>query len=102
MQHYGLDEFFPFGGFGDLHVDRDDVAREALVASRAHVDGDVSSERVWVIGDTPLDIRCARAIGAKAAAVATGWHSLEQLEDAGPDLLLADLRQFDMMLQQLH
>src|SRR5262249_4886058 len=30
LGHFGLYEFFPFGGFGDDHFDRDDVAREAL------------------------------------------------------------------------
>ena len=38
-----------------------------------------------------MDIRCARAIGAQAAAVATGWHAREELEQESPDLLLDDL-----------
>ena len=101
LQHYGLSQYFPFGGFGDRYVDRDDVARKALAASKAYTQLDLSPEQMWVIGDTPLDIRCARAIGAKAAAVATGWHSLELLREAEPDLLLEDLRQFDSMLEQL-
>ncbi len=32
LQHYGLHDYFPFGGFGDKHANRDDVAREALAA----------------------------------------------------------------------
>jgi len=44
-----------------------------------------------VIGDTPLDVRCARAIGVRVAAVATGWHSREELADHRPDVLLTDL-----------
>ena len=46
---------------------------------------------VWVIGDTPLDVKCARAIGAKAVAVATGWHPADELAACAPDVLLADL-----------
>jgi phosphoglycolate phosphatase-like HAD superfamily hydrolase len=38
-----------------------------------------------------LDIRCARAIGAGVVAVATGWHTAEELAAAKPDLLLSDL-----------
>jgi phosphoglycolate phosphatase-like HAD superfamily hydrolase len=91
LGHYGLYHHFAFGGFGDHHLDRDDVARDALAAACEHLDGTVRPERVWVIGDTPLDVRCARAIGARAAAVATGWHSHEELAAAEPDLLLTDL-----------
>lgn len=91
LGHFGLFEHFAFGGFGDHHYDRDDVAREALAAVRDHVHPHVTPDRIWVIGDTPLDVRCARAIGARALAVATGNHTLEELAAAAPDLLLKDL-----------
>jgi phosphoglycolate phosphatase len=91
LGHFDLFHHFAFGGFGDKHYERDDVAREALAAVRTHVNGQHSPDRIWVIGDTPLDVKCARAIGARAVAVATGWHSFEQLQASAPDLLLADL-----------
>jgi phosphoglycolate phosphatase-like HAD superfamily hydrolase len=91
LGHFGLFEHFAFGGFGDEHLDRDDVAREALAAVHERFDGTVRPERIWVVGDTPLDVRCARAIGARAVAVATGWHGAEELAAHQPDLLLADL-----------
>jgi phosphoglycolate phosphatase-like HAD superfamily hydrolase len=91
LGHYGLFHHFAFGGFGDEHFDRDDVAREALTELRCRHGDCVPPERVWVVGDTPLDVRCARAIGARAVAVATGWHPTEELAAAEPDLLLADL-----------
>jgi phosphoglycolate phosphatase len=91
LEHYGLLHHFAFGGYGDDHLDRDDVAREAWAEVRRQFNGTVPAERVWVVGDTPLDVRCARAIGAKAVAVATGWHSHDELARAQPDLLLGDL-----------
>ncbi|HXA80886.1 MAG TPA: HAD family hydrolase [Opitutaceae bacterium] len=91
LGHYGLYQHFAFGGFGDEHFQRDDVARDALAEVQRHLDGNVNLDQVWVIGDTPLDVQCARAIGARVAAVASGWHSLEDLAAAKPDLLLADL-----------
>jgi phosphoglycolate phosphatase-like HAD superfamily hydrolase len=91
LAHYGLFEHFAFGGFGDDHFERDAVAHEALQATRNHLDPSMAIESMWVIGDTPLDIACARAIGARVAAVATGWHSLAELAASQPDLLLADL-----------
>jgi phosphoglycolate phosphatase len=91
LGYFGLFEHFSFGGFGDHHFDRDDVARDALAEVRAHVSPQVAPERIWIIGDTPLDVRCARAIGAKVLAVATGTHTFEELAAAAPDLVLADL-----------
>ena len=91
LGHFQLFERFSFGGFGDEHFDRDDVAREALSAVHTHVGTHVRAERIWVIGDTPLDVRCARAIGAKVAAVATGVHTFAQLHATAPELTLHDL-----------
>jgi phosphoglycolate phosphatase len=91
LGHFGLVEHFGFGGFGDHHFHRDDVAREALAAVHACVGPHCRADRVWVIGDTPLDVQCARAIGARVAAVATGLHSCDELAPTRPDLLLSDL-----------
>lgn len=91
LGHYGLDRHFAFGGFGDRHWERDDVAREALATAERHLNRTLNPEKVWVIGDTPLDVCCARAIGARAVAVATGWHPLEELRGCEPDVLLPDL-----------
>jgi phosphoglycolate phosphatase-like HAD superfamily hydrolase len=102
LSHYGLYERFVLGGFGDHHLDRDDVARDALAAVHQHLDSAARLDQLWVIGDTPLDIRCARAIGAQVAAVATGWHSLEELTAAEPDLVVADWADPGPLLRQLH
>jgi phosphoglycolate phosphatase-like HAD superfamily hydrolase len=101
LGHFGLYEHFGFGGFGDDHFDRDDVAREALAAVRRHGNGRASPDRIWVIGDTPLDVRCARAIGAQAVAVATGWHPAEELAACEPDLLFSDLSDAGPLLERL-
>jgi phosphoglycolate phosphatase-like HAD superfamily hydrolase len=60
-------------------------ARARTVAGR-----DFPFERVTIIGDTPLDVDCARACGAVAVAVATGFHPREELAACAPDLLFAD------------
>jgi phosphoglycolate phosphatase-like HAD superfamily hydrolase len=101
LGHFGLLHHFAFGGFGDEHTDRDEVARSALAAAHGHLNGTVCAERTWVIGDTPLDVRCARAIGARVAAVATGWHSRAELEASRPDLLLTDLSDPAPLLDRL-
>lgn len=90
LSHYGIFHYFKFGGYGDHVLDRDAVARSALQATRQHVNG-VGTEDVIVIGDTPLDVQCARAISARAVAVCTGFSPVEELRASKPDLLLQDL-----------
>jgi phosphoglycolate phosphatase-like HAD superfamily hydrolase len=88
---FGLNPFFPAGGFGSDHTDRREVARLAAVrvASTAGIPLDAS--RVVVVGDTELDVDCARANGFRAVAVLTGWAEEEAVRLAGPDVVLPDL-----------
>lgn len=90
LGYFGLWEFFTCGGFGDDHFDRDDVARLALREVQTHLAGPIDPTDIWVIGDTPLDVQCARAIGARAIAVATGWHPIEELAACAPDHVFVD------------
>ena len=90
LAHFGLDHYFDFGGFGDDHIERDDVAREALALVQSRVNEPVDVSRVWVIGDTPGDVSCGRAINARTIAVATGNHSLDELAATAPDYLATD------------
>ena len=98
LGHFGLWERFTFGGYGDRHADRDDVARDALAAVERHLGRAVDPRRVRVIGDTPHDVRCARAIGARAVGVLTGWHGRDEMAACAPDLLLDDLSDHDALL----
>ncbi len=98
LSYFGLWDYFTCGGFGDEYSDRDDVARSALVSVREHLGGEVNPADVWVIGDTPLDVSCARAIGANAVAVATGWHPADELALCEPDLFFDDLSDHSRLL----
>ncbi len=83
--------YFPFGAFADDSEDRNELGAHALRRACAHHRVDFAPAHVWVIGDTPHDIVCARAIGARALAVATGRHTREQLRAAQPDAAFDDL-----------
>lgn len=90
LSHYGLARFFEYGAYADDANDRPGVARVALERARQLV-GPLDPERCIVIGDTPADIKCGQAIGARTIAVATGVYSLEELRREGPSILFAQL-----------
>lgn len=102
LSSHGLEGYFDFalGAYGDHHSDRDDVARAAweILTERDGASGRLSADRVWVIGDTPADIRCARAIGARVLAVATGIYSRQTLEESQPDCLVDDFSDAEAVL----
>jgi phosphoglycolate phosphatase-like HAD superfamily hydrolase len=91
LEPTGLWPYFALGAYGSDHVDRRRLP--SLAARRAHalVGYPFRPEEVLVIGDTPLDIDCARAFGAVAVAVATGFHSRDELLKERPDFLFDDL-----------
>lgn len=101
LTHYDLMHHFAFGGYGDLHPDRNDVAQAAKEACEAHLGRAVAGDQIWVIGDTANDIRCARHIGANAVAVATGVFMREELAMSDPDLLFDDLEDFGPLLEAI-
>lgn len=97
LQHYKLWEKFPFGAFADDHEDRDKIAAVAAERSGTHLGRKLRGEEILVIGDTPFDIRCGRAIGAKVLAVATGGATLEDLKKHNPDWAVRDLSEVSVM-----
>ncbi len=85
LRHFDLQAYFRFGGFGDHHACRNGVAQLAWESAREFLGQRFDPEKVWVIGDTIHDIRCARSIGAYAVAVETGGSPLGELQAACPD-----------------
>jgi phosphoglycolate phosphatase len=79
-----------FGGFGDSAASRAAVAQTAL--DRLSADGwKPDSAGVWIVGDTPRDLACARAVGVRCALVATGRATVGELAALGADIVLPDL-----------
>lgn len=101
LEHHAIDHHFHFGGYGDHHHDRDDVARVAWSEACRHLGRDIDPRAVCVIGDTPSDVKCARAIGARAIAVATGMFSTEELIRSQPDEVYPDFSEPDQFVASL-
>lgn len=92
LEHYKVWHFFEFGAFADDSANRNDLGPVALRRAVEKKGLHIPPERVFVIGDTPHDIACARVIGAKAIAVATGGYPKDELEAHTPDALFDDFR----------
>lgn len=108
--HYGLWDWFPFGGFGDEHMERCDIAAAALAAAELHLNdrptlansnGTPRVRQVIVIGDTQHDIRCGRSIGARCVGVPTGITSAQVLRESQPDLFVETLEDIEPILALL-
>ena len=91
LTHFDLWHEFAWGAFGETHEARDDVAQHALELARDKLGADLNPADLLVIGDTERDIQCARAIGARVLAVATGMESMDELAGHQPDFLVEDL-----------
>jgi len=94
LRHHGLWEEFATGGFADDDEDRNRIAAAALARGERIAGRRFSNREIVVVGDTPRDISCARSIGARVLAVATGNFSVSQLRSHQPDWLVSDLAEF--------
>jgi phosphoglycolate phosphatase len=110
LVHYNLWHWFAFGGYGDDHLDRCDIAAAALAAARQHINGSANGVaangkrfegEIIVIGDTPHDITCGRSIGARCVAVPTGHTKADELRRSQPDLLVETLADIGPILSLL-
>lgn len=79
LTHYHLWTCFRTGAFADDHEDRNQIAAVARERGNQLLGRKLDGSEILVIGDTPRDVECANAIGARSIAVATGKFSREEL-----------------------
>lgn len=101
LTHYGVWDFFEFGAFADDHHDRNELGKFARARALERHGEDFPPSRIYVIGDTPKDIECGRAIGACTVAIATGHYSSAELRDHAPDFLFEDLSDTERVVELL-
>jgi phosphoglycolate phosphatase len=88
----GIDpSIFRVGAFGSDHEVRGELPAVAQRRAREELRIEIAGRDVVVIGDTPADIDCGRAIGARAIGVATGHYSVDELRQHDPADVFADL-----------
>lgn len=91
LGYFDLWSRFRFGAFGDHHVDRRDLVPLAIEAAERAGAGRFAASQAVIVGDTPADVDCAHAHGAKAIAVATGGFDEAALRATGADVVVSDL-----------
>ncbi len=99
LSFLGLWDYFEFGAFADDSSIRDELGPFALARAKETLGIAFPRERVYIIGDTPHDIACGKAIGAKTIAVATGAFSVEELAALHPTHTFADLSDTQALLR---
>jgi phosphoglycolate phosphatase-like HAD superfamily hydrolase len=100
---HSIGGYFPIGGFGCDDEDRTKIIETAYNRATTFYKIDFKRHNTWVIGDTPLDIECGKAINAKTIAVATGSYSVEELRSYNPDFVFStftDNAQFLSLIRQ--
>ena len=98
LGHFDLWRYFGCGAFGDDAAERAQLVDVAIHRSRALGAPEVARRDVIVVGDTPLDVACAKANGVKAVAVATGPCRAAQLRESGADVVFEDLSETSAFL----
>jgi phosphoglycolate phosphatase len=101
LSHYGVWDFFEFGAFADDHVDRNKLGPVAHSRAVEKHGSSFEPQDVFVLGDTPRDIDCARAAGFVAVAIATGSYGKDELAAHRPDFLFEDLSDTQGVLKAL-
>lgn len=99
LEDVGIWSFFSLGGFGsDPHTKRSEIVKIAV--ARAGLTPDNPS--LYVIGDTPRDIEAAAEAGiAHKVGVSSNYHNMEQLKEAGADIVLKDFKDTTGVLKAL-
>ena len=101
LEHYGVWHFFEFGAFADDHHDRNELGRFARARAKEKHRREFAASEIDVIGDTPRDIACGKALGARTVAVATGRWTRDDLARYQPDFLIDDLSDVETIIDTL-
>ena len=92
---------FSASAFGSDHEIRGELPAIAQRRAREQLGLHVEGDAIIIIGDTPADIDCARPIGARAIAVATGRYSVAELSQHGPVAVFATLADTDAVMRAI-
>ena len=96
---FGLERWLDMdiGAYGSDDHDRTKLVPIAILKAARRYGHHFRPEEVWVIGDTPRDLECARAGGARCLLVGTGRYSYDDLLKEDADAVFPDLSDVDQV-----
>lgn len=87
----GLESYFDLFIYGSGAKDRVELVRKAVAEARLRFGREFRAKDLVIVGDSTHDVDCGKPHGALTIAVATGFHSKEELMKHKPDHLFEDL-----------
>lgn len=100
LRRAGIKDYFSFGAFGSMAYKRVDLIAIAKKQANKILRQNIRSNKLVIVGDTPLDIACARAGGIDVIAVGAGYYKTHSLKEA--DLVVKSLKEKDRILEFLN
>lgn len=101
LEYFDLWRYFACGAYADDDADRNALVPIAMDRAAACTGTPFAPRDVLVIGDTPHDVACALAVGARPIGVASGGFSVEQLRESGAEVVFEDLSDTAAVLRSL-
>jgi phosphoglycolate phosphatase-like HAD superfamily hydrolase len=102
LRPYNLENFFPFGAFGDENYDRNKLPSIAINRANSYITKELFyNYNSLIIGDSPMDIMCAKSNNIKSLNVATGSYSKIQLNDFGSDYCFDDFNDTNSVINKI-
>jgi HAD superfamily hydrolase (TIGR01509 family) len=98
LKKFGIAKFF------DTVTPRDAVVN--VKPSTEHLEATlkalgVSPEEALVVGDSPADMKCAKELGAIAAALPTGVSTQKELADAGANYIITTITDIPTLIERI-
>ncbi len=101
LKAFNIHNHFHLGAYADDAAERVKLVPFAMKRFRIKYGYSINPGDVYVIGDTPLDIIAAKPHGVRTVGVATGHHTLDEIAEENPDLLLENLEDYPVFLEAL-
>ncbi len=95
LEYAGIENYFVAGGYGSDNIIRSKLVDYAIQRYGKNID----RSEIYLIGDTPLDIKAAREASTGAIGIATGVYSVSDLSTA--DLVLKNFGEKNKLLDFL-
>lgn len=99
VKRAGIKDYFSFGAFGSMALKRVDLIPIAKKRAEKILKREIPLESLVIVGDSPLDIACARDGGLSVIAVGAGHYRTHELTHA--DLVVDSLEEKDKIIKFL-